>query len=395
MISGTWIICLYPQRWRKRYEDEMLALLEQHTVTLATHFDLLLGVLDARLDPSYRTEKPLLLFKDKLSIATTFLCSYAIFLFAMYNWHHYIPLSLSLTPYYLDMSMLSTPSSLWAMLFVPNFSGPSSDALLATSDFMLQMILLVANSFFIVLLIKQSKARRRFILPALLCFVLLLTVPLIPLIGASSPTVAIVSNTSGTILSIHVRPIAQIPALYLWSVHLLWPVLPLLVSSLFIALVSIKDMMSANRRHWLLLILTFSLLLPIGRMLWLSNSVEIPSTVVPISSVVLGDLFTYFPPFVGLATLLLALANHHGTTRMWKIALVPATLLSIVMLTKVFIILTMLPLLVRSMTHPFSPWADSFSAFTLISMLLILFLSGGLTLIALLRGFVALKTVEA
>ncbi len=103
MKPGTWILCLYPHGWRQRYEEEMLALLEQHTVTLATIFDLLLGALDARLDPMYRAEKALLLFKDKRSIATTFLCSYAIFLFAMYNWHHYIPLSLSLTPFYLDM----------------------------------------------------------------------------------------------------------------------------------------------------------------------------------------------------------------------------------------------------------------------------------------------------
>src|SRR5450631_318399 len=130
MRPGTWILCLYPQGWRKRYEEEMLALLEQHTVTLATHFDLLLGALDARLDPSYRTEWSRLLFKDKRTIATTFLCSYAIFLFAMYNWHHYIPLSLSLTPYYLDMSMLSTQSSLFSMLFAPGSNGMSSGSLL-------------------------------------------------------------------------------------------------------------------------------------------------------------------------------------------------------------------------------------------------------------------------
>jgi hypothetical protein len=397
MISGTWILCLYPRGWRQRYEDEMLALLEQHTVTLATYFDLLIGALDAQLDPSYRTEKSLLLFKDKRTIATTFLCSYAIFLFTMYNWHHYIPLSLSLTPYYLDMSMLSTQSNLWAMLFVPSFNGLSSDALLATSDFLLQITLLITNLFFILLLVKQAKTtgRKRFIWPALLCLFLLLTLPLIPLFGVSAPTVALTNNSSWAILSIHMRPITQISVLYLWSVHLFWPLLPLLLSSLFIALVNLKGVMKANRRHWLLLALMFYLILPLGRMLWLNSSVEIPSTLVPISSIVLGDLLTYFPPFVGLATLLLALANHNGSARMWKIAIVPATFLSIVMLTKLFIILTMLPLLSRSLIHPFSPWLDNFSAFTLTSMLLMMFLSAGIAFIALLRGVVALKTIES
>ncbi|MBX6353918.1 MAG: hypothetical protein IRZ10_11375 [Thermoflavifilum sp.] len=44
-----WLLRLYPRRWRERYEDEMLALLEQHTVTPATIADLLLGALDAHL----------------------------------------------------------------------------------------------------------------------------------------------------------------------------------------------------------------------------------------------------------------------------------------------------------------------------------------------------------
>lgn len=48
-----WIVHLYPRAWRERYEQEMLALLEQHTVTLTTILDLLMGTLDARLDPHY------------------------------------------------------------------------------------------------------------------------------------------------------------------------------------------------------------------------------------------------------------------------------------------------------------------------------------------------------
>jgi DNA-binding PadR family transcriptional regulator len=49
-----WILRLYPPAWRERYEAEMVALLEQHQITFWTVLDLLVGALDARLDPHYR-----------------------------------------------------------------------------------------------------------------------------------------------------------------------------------------------------------------------------------------------------------------------------------------------------------------------------------------------------
>lgn len=55
-----WILRLYPPAWRERYATEMVALLEQHQITLWTVLDLLVGVLDARLDPHYRSwQQPL------------------------------------------------------------------------------------------------------------------------------------------------------------------------------------------------------------------------------------------------------------------------------------------------------------------------------------------------
>ncbi len=54
-----WMLRLYPQGWRERYQEEMVALLEQHTLTPWTIIDLLFGALDARLDPSYRRAHPL------------------------------------------------------------------------------------------------------------------------------------------------------------------------------------------------------------------------------------------------------------------------------------------------------------------------------------------------
>jgi hypothetical protein len=50
-MRPTWIVRLYPRKWRERYETEMCALLEQHASTLFTLLDLFLGALDARIDP--------------------------------------------------------------------------------------------------------------------------------------------------------------------------------------------------------------------------------------------------------------------------------------------------------------------------------------------------------
>lgn len=55
-----WILHLYPPAWRERYEAEMAALLEQHHITPWTVLDLLVGALDARLDPHYRRARQLL-----------------------------------------------------------------------------------------------------------------------------------------------------------------------------------------------------------------------------------------------------------------------------------------------------------------------------------------------
>jgi DNA-binding PadR family transcriptional regulator len=53
-----WLLRLYPPAWRERYAAEMVALLEQHQITLWTGLDLLVGALDARLDPHYRRVPP-------------------------------------------------------------------------------------------------------------------------------------------------------------------------------------------------------------------------------------------------------------------------------------------------------------------------------------------------
>ncbi|GLV12968.1 hypothetical protein Heshes_06520 [Alicyclobacillus hesperidum] len=51
-----WLLRLYPRAWRERYEEEMLALLEQHKITPATVVDLLIGAIDANLNYSGMVE---------------------------------------------------------------------------------------------------------------------------------------------------------------------------------------------------------------------------------------------------------------------------------------------------------------------------------------------------
>lgn len=42
-----WLIRLYPRSWRRRYETEFRALLEQHTLSFGDSFDILRGAFDA------------------------------------------------------------------------------------------------------------------------------------------------------------------------------------------------------------------------------------------------------------------------------------------------------------------------------------------------------------
>lgn len=60
VLLVVWMLRLYPPAWRERYEAEIVALLEQHEITLWTVLDLFVGALDARLDPHYRRSQQVL-----------------------------------------------------------------------------------------------------------------------------------------------------------------------------------------------------------------------------------------------------------------------------------------------------------------------------------------------
>jgi hypothetical protein len=82
-MLATWLLRLYPRRWRERYESEVTAVLEQHRVTLKTSADLFLSALDAQLDPAYRGDgkfRPMESVKRLRSSNSTILWTFTAFI---------------------------------------------------------------------------------------------------------------------------------------------------------------------------------------------------------------------------------------------------------------------------------------------------------------------------
>lgn len=95
----TWIVRLYPPAWRERYEEEMRALLELHTITLFTVIDLFFGALHAWLDPHYHRTNPRILRLRIHSAGALLSVSLGIFFFAAMGW--------------IQVSDINTPQQVW------------------------------------------------------------------------------------------------------------------------------------------------------------------------------------------------------------------------------------------------------------------------------------------
>ena len=54
----SWLLRLYPRRWRRRYGDELTQLLETEPRSFRLFLDLLAGALDARLNPQWVASDP-------------------------------------------------------------------------------------------------------------------------------------------------------------------------------------------------------------------------------------------------------------------------------------------------------------------------------------------------
>jgi len=76
---SLWLLRLYPRRWRGRYEVEVQALLEEHAIRLRTVIDLLIGALDARLDPAYAQERSVLNMRSPRFTTVSLFGAFALF----------------------------------------------------------------------------------------------------------------------------------------------------------------------------------------------------------------------------------------------------------------------------------------------------------------------------
>ena len=76
---ARWLLRLYPRRWRERYEVEVQALLEEHEIRLRTVVDLLIGALDARLDPAYAQERSVLTMRTPRFTTVSLFGAFALF----------------------------------------------------------------------------------------------------------------------------------------------------------------------------------------------------------------------------------------------------------------------------------------------------------------------------
>ena len=54
---SRFLVGCHPRRWRERYGEEMLDVLDQHQPTARTVLNLWVSAVSAQLDPAYRTDR--------------------------------------------------------------------------------------------------------------------------------------------------------------------------------------------------------------------------------------------------------------------------------------------------------------------------------------------------
>lgn len=77
-----WLVALYPDAWRERYEDEFLALLEQCPLSLMSLIDVIVSALDAHLHSTAVFGRMLTMLQRLRSTAITVFCAYIVFVLA-------------------------------------------------------------------------------------------------------------------------------------------------------------------------------------------------------------------------------------------------------------------------------------------------------------------------
>lgn len=74
-----WLLRLYPRSWRDRYEEEMLAVLDDHKITAATVVDLVMGAIDANLHYDGMSEGGIHMVNRMRSGIVMFFCAFMLF----------------------------------------------------------------------------------------------------------------------------------------------------------------------------------------------------------------------------------------------------------------------------------------------------------------------------
>ena len=168
-----WIVQCYPRAWRERYEGEMRALLEQHTITPFTIFDLLFACLDAHLDPHFRTQRMSIPTPASRLAALAFICLFPLFLLANGFW----------------VAIVSDPGGILYPIFNTNTNPLAhfSDSIVMGCTFLTWLAALIGELLVAVQAIRYGLAARRW--GFLFAASLPLLIMLLSIVAASTPMV--------------------------------------------------------------------------------------------------------------------------------------------------------------------------------------------------------------
>lgn len=148
-----WMLRLYPPAWRERYEAEMVVLLEQHAITFWTVLDLLVGALDARLDPHYRRARQLLPLRRFQSSWRLLVAGFVVFWIALLPWFWMSQIGL-------DDADCSTWGASYALCVLRKTLGAQQSALGLLVGLILIFLPILLMLFITMLVVARGKGTR-------------------------------------------------------------------------------------------------------------------------------------------------------------------------------------------------------------------------------------------
>ena len=366
MKLATWLVKLYPRAWRERYEVEMLALLSEYQITLLTIFDLLFGVVDARLDPHYRTEQALSALKRPYAATMIFFAALAVYLF----------LAQRSVVIILGLAALfgSGQSDLHNAFIIMNANVAIALAL---------MIVPIYGSLCLITLLVAFVSMRRVIaaryigtaLFAMVCFVIPIVITL--LLNTLAPTF------NGIMYFAMIRGN---------SPFVLWIELEALVGMLLLTILRGKQAIATRRKRLLFLIILIDVLL-----ILLGGGYLLPLLLIHVGILSLWNILAVFTllairlfPFTTIGVLLLALAGSKFSEWTKRLALVTMGLSAPVMLVSSLLFLVGILIF---WTHLVSIWTASGPLFGFLYGKLSIGVAGVGLLFCTLLAFAAFRTL--